>query len=724
MNLANPLRQMKLFQKPMKKREDTRKPELEERIDLNLAAISSLFICLLFFSTEISAQLKINGFGKADILPTVSGYSSVYLTDYNLDGAYDLVLFSNSTNNLLLIESEANGFKDPAVKFFYFPVTNISYLKPRKNENDLQVFVSRKERLAGLVSFTPYGTLQLLNMYKFDSYPSSIRTGNFSSPDRAEALIYGDSFSGISLIEEKNLQIKEQKIVHSGIYSGLEVIDFDFDGFDDFAAVDELNNSLVFFYNDQFFQFSEKRKIEFQNTITRLVKINFNNDEYDDLAVISGSSVNVLLGDSVYSFKNSFKINLDVVPDKILFKDFNNDNFRDLIFTCKENQNLYMATAKNENEFSVAAPIIINRSITDLKIIKSKTAAVSSNGEIIFIDNLKKEDSDFNFFIGNNADKILLFESKNKQFKDLVSIDSETSKANLYYSRLYQFGSLKSFELSFPHKKKIINTTRDSVKTIYFFTPGKRLLEILKINQTNYKINLEKRYSDNPIIDLTHGIREVDSTQTIFALVDKNGSLGVERFVYKDFRYIAADFDIISDYYMNAKITYDRKPFVFYSDTMGSVIRFHKKYLNVKYQFQAIPVKDTVIWTLPQTGVYQSIIKSANSEKVYLLSIKGNSLSLMEASLPVLKGISKDLPKEIERIDRLEISEIDRFRKLLLINNAFYLIDNRGEIREFLPSPSIESHNINGYFVTRLFGNNYFVYSTDKTGLINFSVIK
>lgn len=636
----------------------------------------------------------------------------------------DLVLFSNSTNNLLLIESGKTGFKTPSVKFFYFPITNLTYLKPRKNETDLQIFVSRRERLAGLVSFTTYGTLQLLNMYKFDSYPSSIRTGNFSSPDRIEALICGDSFSGISLLQEKSLQLKEQKIVDNGIYSGLEVIDFDFDGFDDFAAVDELNNSLVFFYNDQFFQFSEKRKIEFHETITRLSKIDFNKDEYSDLALVAGSSVNVLLGDSVYSFKNSFKIKLDVMPDKVLFKDFNSDNIPDLIFTSKEDQNLYLASAKNENEFTDKVPIIIGRSITDLKIIRNKIAAVSSKGEIIYLDNLIQENSNFNFFVGNSADKILIFESKNKKFKDLISIDSENSNVNLYFSRLFQFGSFKSFELSFPHKKKIINTTRDSVKTIYFFTQGKRLLEILKIDQTNYKINLEKRYSDNPIIDLTHGIREVDSTQTIFVLVDRNGNLGVERFVYKDFRYIAADFDIISDEYLDAKISYDRKPYVFYSDTMGSVKRFHKKYLNVKYQFQAVPVKDTVIWTLPQTGVHQSIIKSANSEKVYLLSIKGNSLSLMDASVPVLKGISKVLPKEIKRIDRIEISEIDRFEKLILINDGFYLIDKGREIREFLPSPSIESHNINGYFVTRLFGNNYFVYSSDKTGLINFSVIK
>lgn len=715
---------MKLFQKPMTKKEDTRKPVHEEGIGLNHAAISSLFICLLFFSTEISAQLNISGFGKAKVLQTIPGYSSIYLTDYNLDDRNDLILFSNSTNNLLLIESDASGYKQPAVKFFYFPISNMTYFKQRKNENDLQVFVSRKERLAGLVSFTPYGTLQLLNMYKFDSYPSSIKPGNFSSPNKTEVLVYGESFSGISLLEEKNLQLKEKKIIEQGIYSGLEVIDFDFDDFDDFAAVDELNNSLLFFYNDQYFQFTERRKIEFHENISLLSKVNFNNDEYYDLAVTAGKSVHILLGDSVYSFKNRFKINLDVDPDKILIKDFNKDKLPDLIFTGKSDKNLYIAAAKNEVEFYPSELLINNKNITDLKQINNITAAISSQGELILLDNINYEDSDFRFFVSNSADKIFLFNSKDKRFKDMLSVDSENSSVKVHFSEAKQFNSFKSLELSFPHKKMIANTTRDSVKTIYFFTPGRRLLEIMKIDQKNYNIFLEKRYTDNPILDLTHGIKEVDSTQTIFALVNKNGGLGVERFVYKDFRYIAADYDHLSDFFIDANITFDRKPFVFFSDTMGSVKRFHKKYLNIKYQFQTVPVKDTVIWTLPQTGVYQSIVKSSNTERIFFLSIKERSLNIMDANTPALKGITKALPYKFERIEELEISEIDKFRKLLLINDNFFLITESREIREFLPSYLIESENINGYFVTRLFGKNYFVYSTDKTGLINFSVIK
>ncbi len=363
----------------------------------------------------MDGQPAFNGFCASHSNTSAKNYSRMLITDFNKDSIPDIVLFGKESKNIALHKGEEEfpelSFKE---KFFFYPVTEMKKLDEREDESDLYIFVSRKKRLAGLASFTKYGTLQLLNQIEFDSYPSGISTGDFNEDRVTEAIIYGDNFNGLSILTRDDLSLKETKITEGATYSFASFVDPDYDGITDLIAYNNLKGKLVFFQNDHEGGFREAREIELTENPKDIAISDLNNDGFVDLSWLSDRSFYYIKGDSVSSYRNKKELITNYKPRNYAICDFNSDRFADLLITSENNVNLY--TGNKEGGFTLSLPMLFG--------VNPEAIAVYGHGKKSFVSVYDSGGKIFSIFKTNNitgeislpvsGEKILKLDNKEK----------------------------------------------------------------------------------------------------------------------------------------------------------------------------------------------------------------------------------------------------------------------------------------------------------------------
>ncbi len=363
----------------------------------------------------MDGQPAFKGFCASHSNTSAKNYSRMLITDFNKDSISDIVLFGKESKNIALHKGEEEfpelSFKE---KFFFYPVTEMKKLDEREDEADIYIFVSRKKRLAGLASFTKYGTLQLLNQIEFDSYPSGISTGDFNEDRVTEAIIYGDNFNGLSILTRDDLSLKETKITEGATYSFASFVDPDYDGITDLIAYNNLKGKLVFFQNDHEGGFREVREIELTENPKDIEISDLNSDGFVDLSWLSDRSFYYIKGDSVSSYRNKKELITNYKPRNYAICDFNGDRFADLLITSENNVNLY--TGNKEGGFALSLPMLFG--------VNPEAIAVSGHGKKSFASVYDSGGKIFSIFKTNNitgeislpvsGEKILKLDNKEK----------------------------------------------------------------------------------------------------------------------------------------------------------------------------------------------------------------------------------------------------------------------------------------------------------------------
>src|ERR1039457_6372885 len=95
-------KQLKLFLKPKKKKEDLMKPCSEEKpgLKLEISNFSLILIELLLFSIEAFSQVPINGFCKYNKIDIDSGFTNLFALNYNDDSYTDLILYNPAKKDI------------------------------------------------------------------------------------------------------------------------------------------------------------------------------------------------------------------------------------------------------------------------------------------------------------------------------------------------------------------------------------------------------------------------------------------------------------------------------------------------------------------------------------------------------------------------------------------------------------------------------------------------
>ena len=526
----------------MMRKEDLKKRSREEQTASATERIFfvSVFISFLYLS-NLSAQIPINGFCKYREFPVKPNYTKIFPIDYNFDGYRDLLIYNSSNNKYAtLISDSKSNFSHASEKFSSSDIEDIHTFSSGTAEKRFLI-ASRKTKQVALATFSKNGLMFLSNRIKFRGFPSSIDVGDINEDGKPEGLVCGSTLNGLYLLGEKNKTLKETKIVEGKIFSSASFIDLDYDSFVDIAAIDQLSNSIIIYYNDKFGNYRESRSIGLDGDVNQFKTADLNSDGFTDFVFVKGNQFEVLLGDSVSSFQKKIFINEPVRPDKYSILDFNGDGFNDIAFINAQTGSLYISFAQGTNKFYPPVLYMKKSGLVDLTayIDRSgkKLAVLGSDGKVYLINTVGINDLSFSITAGDNPTGGNTFDFLNDGYKGFCFIDEGEQSLKLFMSeRRNLFRTYFSIPLAVSHSNILVDDTHSKIKTFYCFSKGGRSIEIIKMNLENYNYSKLAIYTDQPIEDLKLSSDRLKDWQTLFALCTEGKNLYLQSFEIRDFR--------------------------------------------------------------------------------------------------------------------------------------------------------------------------------------------
>ncbi len=310
-------------------------------------------VLVLLFSASVAWGQNNNPFSNFPLFSveryaTTSGNNHIAVFNIDNKPPYDLIFYGNGGNEFTY-HSYARLSRIKR-KFFFFPISEIKQIRYSKlADKRLYIFTSREKNLIGVASFTEYGTLRLLNKRVLPDYPEKILVGNFLGAPSLRALVFGSSFTGVSLFSLDNFKLKETKVLKNGSFSEGGLLDMDADGMNDLVLFDALKQKSDFYLNllNRFeITFSEKSL----NNIRNLKTSDINGDKLIDYAYLSDGKI---IANIVRSNPKDREITEFTAPDckDYEFTDFSFDFKKDLIWVNKEGDIFYRIKSKKDKFF-------------------------------------------------------------------------------------------------------------------------------------------------------------------------------------------------------------------------------------------------------------------------------------------------------------------------------------------------------------------------------------
>ncbi len=554
----------------------------EERIGLRIELKKVNILILAFFlSNELFSQVPINGFCQYGSFKVEPGFNNLFSLNFNNDSYTDLVLFNTDTNKIVSIAGEKNGgFGTPRISRIPLPITNIQSLIEANKVIKRYAFTSRQARKVGIYSFTSTGRAILSGVYKFKSYPENISTADVNKNGRDEILISGIAFNGLSILYRQGTAFRERKIVDNTNFSQAVFADLNNDGYSDIAAFNALTNSLEFYYNNSEGTFYKVRTIKEDRPVSLLRSVDLNLDNYADLLFVKGNSINIIYGDFASSYKNQITLPTEYFPDQIITGDFNRDGKIDIAYINYKANVLSVIFGKTNNSFYPEMIYLLKDGLRNLIPFYSKfitgIASVSKGGELYTVTNLPSISNNVSITTGARPTAISFFDDGNNGINDICYIDSFTRSLNLIVRNTAGIPNLfYSFGLFENHSDILVDNTDPRIKIFYCFTPGKKLIEIVKEDFKTNKAEKLSIYAPGVINDLKIK-RTAGSYDDIYAAYTKNRELGFCLMEYKDYRYTVSNYPNIAQGTMGPSLIIQNYAGIVYWKNTGNAANMYR----------------------------------------------------------------------------------------------------------------------------------------------------
>ncbi len=678
------------------------------------------YLFLFFFIPFISnyPQTFLNNFGFTEFVKTYPGYSKFTLIDFNEDGIKDLFLFGNQGKSFVIHEGiKDSTFSEAVKKFFFFPIDDFKWLTKSEAGDDYYIFVSRNKRLAGLVSFTKSNSLSLLNTIEFNSYPSSITITDLNNNGKNEALIYGNNFKGIEIVRSNGYLLNSRSLIAEDVFSDIVIQDFNQDENDGIIAIDVLNNKLRFFENTELLEFIVNREILFEESIFSLEKTDFDLDGFTDLALVKEGGVNILKGDSVYSYSDQSYYSFEFTPDKIIIDDFNSDKKNDIIASNKiDNQLFYVSDFNNINnstKFSLNSISDI-RSFTKNKL--KLLIALSKKGELQIISSKAGWGKSFSYKVGGIPNK--LYSSKKKDSNNSFLLIENQMDNSISILEIDSKGRFTNFQTAtFLNNFEKFGFT-SNFSNIIGYNSKKRLLEIISTEDVSIGKNHNYIYTKHPIEYLN-----VDAEENLIVAEINNRKLFFEKLSNRN-NVFESDTLIFIDSLVS-KAALNKSTDVYYWKKDNTKLTFNKFNNGLKKQIHSILSKDTT--------VYNSIIlndESAATKQMVTLIANDNEERIFLVKEDKVIRYTKNFNFSV---DKNYTNRIFKFYSSILGNK--YLIEYHKEKNRFrffeiddknlslVPVKTIDAVKCNDYFVSKYFGKTYIVFTNNENNTIRFKTL-
>jgi len=705
-----------------------KKPYNEEKIGLRIEFNTIRILLIAFFlSEEIFSQIPINGFCQYKNFNIEQNFNCLLSLNYNDDSYSDLILYNPQLKKIVSLSGEPNGsFGKPVLSKVPFEITNIQNLVEENKTIKRYAFTSRQNFRAGIYSFRKNGRAVLSSSIKFNSYPENLSTADVNNNGRDEILVSGSAFNGLSIISQNGSSLKAQKVVENVSFSQAIFADLNNDGLSDIVAFNVLNNNLVFFYNDGVERFNQVRTIQMDQPISSLHAFDMNLDSYTDLVFVKGNSINILYGDFTSSYDSVTTIPTHYYPDQIITGDFNKDGRIDIAYINREEGILSVIYSKGEKSFYPEMIYLQKDKINNLIPYYSKfingIALISPEGSLYTITNLRSISNNINISTGAKPSAITFFDNGNNGIYDICYIDNFNRSLSFIVRNSAGIPSLfYSYPLFQDQEKIVVDNTNSDVKIFFCYTPGKKLIEIMKLNFKQNKFERRTVYSPGKIEDLKIKSAQ-NSFDNIYVSYIKNGLLGFSIMEYRDYRYTNTNFSNLATNVYCSNVTLQNGPGVVFWRNAGKFILMQQILIGNASGGNKTLYSMNAADSLAIISYTSDLLNNADENTISFINGKNQNFAIFTNYKTTVKikksGFSDDF--KIDSLSQLYFgtSRINGLNKLFVYlpnKNVILRLDFLNKGRSLVSTEIISVGEVYNYFIKNMSFNHFYLVYTDKT---------
>jgi len=541
-----------------------------------LARLSVTLFSLLCFNSAFS-QIPVKGFCNLKSFPSFPEYTQLTTADVNSDSYLDIILYSPNHNSIVVAEGKKTyDFTDYKIINVPYYISKIIPIYDRKNDLVNYVFTSRKNRTAGIFTISGPGIFNLAAEIEFDSFPENISRADINSGGNYEYLISGSGFKGLSVLSYKDGNLDEAKINTNQSYGEAVFADVSNDGYPDISAFNLFSNSIDIFYNDGTGNFELIRQITPDVNIDNFQAIDVDNDEYIDFIYSAGNSLNILFGDFRSALDSSLIINTQYIPHRFVVGDFNSDFFSDIAYIDTTYGLVSVIFGNYGNQYYDEIHYLIKKGYVDLTILSSNSfdglALLNHNGIISTISKLSSLPNDLDIIPAIEVSVISSFDHGNDGVPDISYIDNFSNSINILINNPKGIPlSFYSEIISGKHNNIKVNDTDRYRKVFYAYSPGNKMLEVIKFDFRINEVESFQFYAPGAIVDM-----EVYNSKTFerfYIAYERNNYLRFAEYNFQDSKYVLKEYTTVDSNVVAAKIISSKVPALNYWKNIGDSLQ-------------------------------------------------------------------------------------------------------------------------------------------------------
>ncbi|HEY4755288.1 MAG TPA: VCBS repeat-containing protein [Ignavibacteriaceae bacterium] len=707
------------------KKEDMKKHLLGEKIGLKIELNAVSFLFLFFFLPfEVLPQIPINGFCKLNLYQFSPGYSKIFSLNYNSDSYSDLILYDPSLKKMAAISGEKNE-RFAKEEYFDFPfhISNLAPIREKNNEIKKYAFTSRKNLTAGICEFSSDGKPRVTHQLNFKSYPEKLSTADIDGDFHQEILLSGSAFEGLSILNFEGKNLNERIVKSKGSYSQAIFINLSNDGFPDIAAINLLNNSLEFLFNDGRGNFKVVRTMNFYNKVRNLHSFDMDLDSYHDLVFLEGNKLKIMYGDFQSSYSKQIEIETKYPPNDFIIGDFNKDGNIDFAYLNTDVSIVSVVFAESDYKFFAEIPILYKEGIKNIIPFYSKfidgLAIISDDGALLTNTVLSSMSPNIDISLSIKPTVISNFDANSDAINDICFIDSFDRSLKLVVRSNAGIPS-NYFSIPLhgnPNQIAFKNFSKQST-TFFCYSVSKKLVEVIEVEFNTGKITRSEFYTARPIADVKPVLND---HQMVFVSSLVNNRLTLEIFEKEESWKLLADYNI-SEKAISADLSTLRGVKLFFWNQIGDSIKLFKKTFlpeEMKAEFLLnIKMKNisnflTVVDDFHNLDKESIISFVESDEKPYILVSHDGSVNSFD-----VEEVKKNLI--VRDLNQLFVSEIKpNGTRRLIVNNYnsqnIYRLNILRKGKKIVFSKIIDKINTEKFFVRNMTVNNYHLVYLNQT---------
>ncbi len=698
---------------------------LGEKIGLKIELNAVSFLFLFFFLPfEVLPQIPINGFCKLNLYQFSPGYSKIFSLNYNSDSYSDLILYDPSLKKMAAISGEKNE-RFAKEEYFDFPfhISNLAPIREKNNEIKKYAFTSRKNLTAGICEFSSDGKPRVTHQLNFKSYPEKLSTADIDGDFYQEILLSGAAFEGLSILNFDGKNLSERIVKSKGSYSQAIFIDLSNDGFPDIAAINLLNNSLEFLFNDGRGNFKVVRTMNFYNKVRNLHSFDMDLDSYHDLVFLEGNKLKIMYGDFQSSYSKQIEIETKYPPNDFIIGDFNKDGKIDFAYLNTDVSIVSVVFAESDYKFFAEIPILYKEGIKNIIPFYSKfidgLAIISDDGALLTNTMLSSMSPNIDISLSIKPTVISNFDANSDAINDICFIDSFDRSLKLVVRSNAGIPS-NYFSIPLhgnPNQIAFKNFSKQST-TFFCYSVSKKLVEVIEVEFNTGKITRSEFYTARPIADVKPVLND---HQMVFVSSLLNNRLTLEIFEKEESWKLLTDYNI-SEKAISADLSTLKGVKLFFWNQIGDSIKLFKKTFlpeEMKAEFLLnIKMKNisnflTVVDDFHNLDKESIISFVESDEKPYILVSHDGSVNSFD-----VEEVKKNLI--VRDLNQLFVSEIKpNGTRRLIVNNYnsqnIYRLNILRKGKKIVFSKIIDKINTEKFFVRNMTVNNYHLVYLNQT---------